>query len=565
MRGIWGASANRIIEELEDHYEASVWELRKEGVNESLLEERSLLALGNPQQIAKVAAAELHPILQLFKGTLLVVVTIMILLTAFPIWLRWSGDHDWKKAQAELSAKGEKLTVAELVPPTLPDDQNFFADPLWAEYEDLVLKKNDRGTDAWVPRVAPDKSQLQHWKYTPLSPEEQDRFHALMPAEILTKERMFAISALRTQIHQEKNLQKQKEEAALLLSVLSPSEPVLKRIEQLSERPYACFPIRYDLGPRAPLPHLSPLLMLSQTLESKVLSELILGNNIEASADTLTLLRITFIQKNELPLISFLVRVSSVSLALQAINEGILRHAWTESNLINFQEILERINLQEAFLNALKGERAFFNQFELSHFTSEMNSKSVPSNLLERIKSELYPFFLSTIFLTDKTYHNLWVQRTIEYLNSKILSGWNVDSMQLMDQDTRELAGDPIKRSIYALNLMVCPAISGSIQKTSEIQTQVEQTILACALERYYFDHKSYPQSLNLLVSKFLSKLPNSPINGKPMNYSLQSDGSFLLWTSGWKLKSLGGKSVEFKGDGDIVWNQTIGHKVRSY
>jgi hypothetical protein len=120
-----------------------------------------------------------------------------------------------------------------------------------------------------------------------------------------------------------------------------------------------------------------------------------------------------------------------------------------------------------------------------------------------------------------------------------------------------------IKKWIYMLNVMSIPAISGCIQNAAATQTQVDQTLIACVLERYRIARGSYPDSLNALVPDYLAKLPNSPITGKPMNYSLNPDGTFLLWSPGWNLKSLGGKPGKFKGDGDIVWNQPLPTKKK--
>ena len=98
-------------------------------------------------------------------------------------------------------------------------------------------------------------------------------------------------------------------------------------------------------------------------------------------------------------------------------------------------------------------------------------------------------------------------------------------------------------------------ALKGSTQKLVEQQTQVNQTVVACSLERYRTAHGSYPPSLDAIVPNYLVKVPYSPITGMPMNYSAHSDGTFLLWSAGWNMSSLGGKTGEFKGDGDIVWN----------
>ena len=48
-----------------------------------------------------------------------------------------------------------------------------------------------------------------------------------------------------------------------------------------------------------------------------------------------------------------------------------------------------------------------------------------------------------------------------------------------------------------------------------------------------------------------------------PMNYLAHRDGTFLLWSAGWNMSSLGGKNGKFKGDGDIVWNQPVPMKEK--
>ena len=64
-------------------------------------------------------------------------------------------------------------------------------------------------------------------------------------------------------------------------------------------------------------------------------------------------------------------------------------------------------------------------------------------------------------------------------------------------------------------------------------------------------------------MPEYLAKIPSSPITGKPMNYSLKPDGTFLLWTPGWNLQSLGGKPGELKDYGDIVRNQPLPMKAQ--
>ena len=508
-----------------------------------------------------------------FKWTAFVVGSLFLLLVliagGFLGWLRWSGERDWKRAEAELRAKGEKLTFAELVPPMPPDSENFFADPIWAEFADLIPSKNDRVIDEWNPRVPSNQRQLNRWESVPLTPEEKERLSKLMPTEKEIKTRKEAFFLLKTKVSEEKYPQKQKEIAALSLEILSPAEPVLSRIAKLSERPQAQFPIRYDLVQSTPLPQLSAIHTLAQIIHRLALSELILGKNPEAASDTMMLVRLSSVLKKEPLLISYLVRISSAAMALNSIHKGILDHAWTEADLQRFQGLLQNQDLQQNCLLGLNGERCFFNQIDpsvldlLVFFEIDPTSLSDGSNVFDKLRKKLLQFCLRSIFIKDKAYQNLWLQRNIESLNAQIGQGWNAASAPSPNKEAYDLRNHPINRWIYMLNWLCLPAISGCYQKAAEAQTQVDQTLIACALERYRIAHGSYPTSLDQVVPDFLAKLPHSPITGKPMNYSLKPDGTFLLWSPGWNLTSLGGKPGEYRGDGDIVWGQPLSTKTR--
>src|SRR5580698_9105038 len=46
----------------------------------------------------------------------------------------WRGKRDWEAYKRAAEARGERLDVASVIPPAVPDDQNFFGAPIVAEY-----------------------------------------------------------------------------------------------------------------------------------------------------------------------------------------------------------------------------------------------------------------------------------------------------------------------------------------------------------------------------------------------------------------------------------------------
>jgi hypothetical protein len=549
-RFIWGREARRLLNELQDHYEASVSSLKKEGLEESLVEERALSSMGNPQQIAKVAAEELHPILLQAKQALLVVLALLVPLALFSIWLHWSGDRELAQAQEVLLAKGEKLNIKELVPPAPPEADNFFADPLWMEFT-----VSDRKDSKFID---PKKRQLSQWESVPLSSQEILKLKEFLPSSGDCQRREAARNLFRS-LKEQKDPQKQREEATLLLGLIAPSQLVLDRIAELSMRSGASFPVPYELGPSTPLPEITAMMNLSQILSEKAFSELILGKNREAASDVLTLLRLSTMLRNEPILITSLVSLSMASLGQEAINVGLQRHAWTDPELNQMQRLLEPMDFKAAYLFALRGERLTVT------LTTTKQIKELPRGvILPPWVPGQAMYAIEIILSKNKALNALLIQRQLDSLASTMESGWNNASGPSMIQELEALTGkNPFNKLIYALEYMSIPAFSNITQKCAECQTQIEQCLIACSLERYRIARGTYPASLDALTPEYLAKLPNSPITGQAMSYSLQPDGTFLLWTPGWNLKSLGGKAGEFRGDGDIVWNQPLPKKPK--
>jgi len=487
---------------------------------------------------------------------------LLLLLTvgSFLGWLKWSGERDWKRAEAELRAKGEKLTFAELVPPMPPDSENFFADPLWAGYSDLV-RTNSRGCDGverqtMTLKVPADHLPIRRWQMVPLTAQESDQLAQLKISK--PRDRSSAYSALRSTIPYEKNADRKREEATAMLQILTPANETLSRIAELARRPQAQFPLHYNLlATEGSIPELfaetTENLVLSQLFLNRASCELILGNSAAAATDTETLLRLSFTQQNEPMLISLLVRVSTTGLALRVLDQGLADHVWTGDQIALYQGLLEKIDLPKGLLFVLRGERIYGRESWKALQTPQQG-----------FLASLGVQCTRPLLEKNAAYHALLMQRALESMEHSLHEpGWNQSTAQVFKEEQVALAHRPLHRIMYIMMTLAVPALDGAIEKTVECQTQVDQTLIACALEPYRLAHGTYPSSLDALVPVYLTKIPNSPINGKPMNYSLNPDGTFLLWSPGWELKSLGGKPGEFRGEGDIVWGKPLPKQER--
>jgi competence protein ComGC len=92
-------------------------------------------------------------------------------------------------------------------------------------------------------------------------------------------------------------------------------------------------------------------------------------------------------------------------------------------------------------------------------------------------------------------------------------------------------------------------------QRTARNQTQVNQALIACALEGYHLEHGDYPETLDALVPRYIEKIPHDVIDGKLMRYRRAAGGQFMLYSIGWNEQDDGGQIALDKDGNEVVEN----------
>jgi hypothetical protein len=97
--------------------------------------------------------------------------------------------------------------------------------------------------------------------------------------------------------------------------------------------------------------------------------------------------------------------------------------------------------------------------------------------------------------------------------------------------------------SIYRLPLsrMALPSFANASKNLLRYETRRELTIAALAIERHRRKHGRPPAKLVDLVPAFLSAVPVDWMDGNPLRYRVNADGTFTLWSIGEDLKDDGG------------------------
>lgn len=500
------------------------------------------------------------------RNIAILVVVFAIFLAALAGIISWKGHADWTATQKELAARGEKLRIDELTEHPVPDDQNFFGDAIWKEVIGTRAKPLAEGYSESVPAVARAKQQLGVMDR--VIPEDEvavlkKRWPRFADLDYSISRRAL-VSKLAFQFKNQDESWR-RDYAGFVSEVLGPLEPLMGKVADLLLRPSARFPILYEDGVFADMPHLVNVLWLSQLFQARALAEIQTGQREAAVRDFATTIALSHSVKSDLLLISYLVRVAVMKVALSIVHDGIAAHVWTESDLIIMNDMLKKEDFLEGLEQAFCGERAGFNhtmdvfrkggyrsyeqaQREVDRVVGKQTSAGM--SLLKDVGMRFYlPIFLSF----DQSRQNRLVQRMIDEMAA---NGW-----KRMNADAAFLATEGTGVNVFLVPLVLTqkafPPTAEVAIKGAAIQDRVVQARLAIALERYFLAHQEYPLSLDALVPDYLEDFPPEILTGEKMHYKRTSPGSFLLWADGWDGKNDAATPVKFgETNGDWVWGE---------
>ncbi len=475
----------------------------------------------------------------------------------------WRGKRDWDNFRRTAEARGERLDLAFVVPPPVPDDQNFFAAPVVAE---ALKSEHGQNPDAPQPRGTNGVNRMnfniyrgnsanwptnggnwQKGRLTDLKPWQ--RYFRTFSQSFEGRTNGFPVAA-----------QPQTPAADILLA-LSCFNPALEELRQASQRPYARLPLDYEKGFGVVgdcLPWLANEKRCAQFLELRILAELEAGQSGPALDDVKLLLRVTDTIRNQPFLISHLVRIAMTAIALQPIYEGLAQHRWNDTQLAALEAALATQDFLADFQLAMRGERTCaIDEFETQRLTREMKSftevlgaETIVTNSLRWMPSA---YFYQNELAFARMYEQ-FVLPLADLTNQTI----SVAAYRAGQKDFQEQSNHFSPYKILAR--MTFPAVGKSVVRFATVQTDIDLARVACALERYRLAYGEYPETLDALAPQFIVKLPHDIIGGQPLHYrrvdppspgSGAASGKFLLYSVGWNETDDGGQ-VAFRKSGSV-------------
>jgi tetratricopeptide (TPR) repeat protein len=496
------------------------------------------------------------------RSAVFVLACLVTLIALFYAEEDWRGWHAWQKFKHQWEAKGEKFDFASVVPPPVPDDQNFALTPIVASSYLRVMDKsghqiqppNDNVVDRLKMAVVHNddvvKDGVGNWQKSTVSDLKvwQQYYRA-----VAAKTNEFSVSA---------QLQSPADDVLLALSKY---DPAIEELRQASELPASRFPLEYDKEDPTGilLPHLAALKRCSQVLQLRAIAELQNGQSDKALDDVKLVLRLTEAIHTEPFLISHLVRIAMLQIMLQPVWEGLAEHRWSEEQLVALDAKLMKLDFLADYKLSMRGEfthhdvaiENWHRHPEQIFFYSGDNDNGRVMPFPARIAWRLIPngWFYQNRLRCARMVVEFYIP--LADTNQEVISPTATRHADaVVEADTKH------RNPYNMIEILLLPALGKATERFAYGQESVDLARVAIALERYRLAHGEYPQSLDVLVPQFIAGLPHDIINGQPLNYRRTADDRFVLYSVGWNetdddgevgLKENGSVDIN---TGDWVW-----------
>jgi hypothetical protein len=475
------------------------------------------------------------------RRTLLAFAVLATLLALGIVVENWRGDRAWAAVERDLRARGEPLDLTAFQPPRVPDERNFFKAPvlenlLYAAPNDPQTKKLmedtklDKILDAYrIQRAQSGTPQPGYARYIPV-PTPNDptgRLHGVRQIMLGSKLIAEPLSA---------------DPATDILLAMRPAQPPLDAVVQAArERPEAWLPPFLTPLPAADQRRLNSdlALALARGLGGRAEARLTLGQVEDAAADMAGALRLARAILDVAQGSQLAANVGRViqQLSVPAIQEGLRRRSWSDAQLLALQRQLETVR-------PLISLRTMFRQRRAWTFQVLDSMTDVPPE----------KFFGRPGYAWVRWLPRGWVQQNkAQFAKSsdELLASFDPEEGRIIPDRIYTLrstnAALRASRSPYTwLAGRSVGSTEAEVVMWGFFANNLNQAVVACALERFRLARGAYPATLAELVPAFVTAVPHDVYSGQPMRYTRAPDGGYILTAS-----DIGGRSEE-----ELEWTQ---------
>lgn len=484
----------------------------------------------------------------------------LVLLAALPTavalgWAieNWRGARAWKIALESLQARGEPISMKQLLGPDIPADQNVAESPLLTGLHSYVLTNDVQGKKSyrWLGRSRSrdisDRLRLPEPLKATTKPPDNTLNRSGYDLAALASALRSGTNTYRTtsgdpdtgdlkEIMRPYDLPRPAEgvsDAQAVLQALEGRRAVMEEIREAYRRPRCRFAIRYEDGPATLLPHLAMQKQMANLFRIRATAKLALGDRQGAEEDLQTVWAIGDRSREEPTLIGYLVRVAIEGMACETFWQGAVEHAWTESQLARFQERFRGMHQRDALVYSFRGERLFgATTFDLL-LQDRAKFLSAFDGMTEDVSTAFIQWMPAGWIRQNQAAHSRYLDRLITEIQSVETSRCVATRVDASGLSTETSGGRQGFRPYTALSDLMIPSLINVVKRSDRMVAMSRLAETVCALERYRLAAGGYPKTLGELVPRYCTSVPLDPVDGQPLRYSPEAEGGFKLYSIG--------------------------------
>lgn len=471
------------------------------------------------------------------------------------------GRQGLARWRTEALARGEKLTLRELIPAATPEQNAFPA---------LMAAAMHAGG-------SPD-----------IVVSESSRFRFVAPGKV--------ISTLR-----QEQWRLSKDDAKSVGFTNINWKMIAERLERMREplaeaRKAAAWPhfnaqLNDSAGFMVRMSHLTRMKGLVQHLSAEAMVDLHQGRIPEAVDSMTAGLRLVKLLQEEPIVISQLVAEAMAAIAWGGTWRALDNSTLDDLQLARLQAAWEEMEFMRATALGLEGERALFAKQmamarnDLTRLDQQITTDyddvmpslggTAPSPSSQEIAEQLMkgtvtngrryvllPLLRFAWLDFGELRYNETMQQIIDAHRNAAREGSGQSALKTaarVEEELGKATGLEVPRS--RLRALTIPALTKMTRNAARYEAQKAMAIAAIALHRHRLRHGRYPATLAALAPEFLPSVPRDFFDGAPLRYKLRDDGTFVLYSISDNGVDDGGNANPAKGDRpnllnglDLVW-----------
>jgi hypothetical protein len=252
-----------------------------------------------------------------------------------------------------------------------------------------------------------------------------------------------------------------------------------------------------------------------------------------ALADIEAIAGLANLHREEFNMAIQMTRVAVAGAGFDLTWEALQLDGWNDGQLAALQRCWETQDFLSGLETAMQGERCVGLELLAQWRDGRLGRTSGVRSGWDSVR--VSRILHHRILENDVTFHLRHLHAQVE-IARQLRSGLSLSNAEkrFRELDDRiERKGESATRVFYLISLIATPKFEKAFVRAAQIETHRRLTVAAIALRRCQLRRGQAPTNLAALVPEFLGAIPNDGMDGRPLKYRLNQDGTFTLYSVG--------------------------------